>query len=473
MRAGAASIALGSLCFLVILAGCGGGGSASSVPAGDGAAGDPTPAASGHSTSPSPYPRTDGTAYTYAGTLTQTFQSFPEVTAPGTPSPEPTSVTTIAVTQQITVKADQAFNGGSGLTGYQDVETDAQSSGLKTTTSTTDTYETVAQSGSAQELLDYGTQYTDEAGDTMTTSYAPSRIEDELPEMAGASWSNGAGATVLEAIAGDSGGSPLTVQRTVANAGTYTESTTYPPNYQAIGYTGVGEIQENADGGGIYSWAAAGSPFTVEYSQPVPQPTGAPQITIAEFPNLDPTPAEAPQQSFELATWYGTSPSFYAETDKDLGSIAVPSSCKLSASLPQTAMAIQETTARLDTIVGYTEQEVQTSYVVAGYGPICTTLHDVQQLYYDFNGDQAFVFSVLTPLQITTIDETLALQPSAAASASSVRAARAAAPARAGNALSLAPALRAHFDRAVESARRRYVLAIARNLAAHQRGAQQ
>lgn len=471
MRAGAASIALGSLCFLVILAGCGGGGSASSVPlvpAGSG----PTPAASSAAPSPSPYPQTDGTAYSYAGTLTQTFQSFPEVTAPGTPSPEPTSVTTVAVTQQITVKADQAFNGGSGLTGYRDVETDAQSSGLKTTTSTTDTYETVAQSGSTQSLLDYGTEYVDEAGDTMTTSYSPSRIEDELPESAGASWSNGAGATVLEAINGDSGGSPLTVQRTVANAGTYTESTTYPPNYQAIGYTGVGQIQENADGSGIYSWVAAGAPLTVEYSQPVPQPTGSPKITVAEFPNLDPTPAEAPRQSFELAAWYGTSPSFYGETDKDLGSVAVPASCKVSSSLPQTAMAIQETTNRLDTIVGYTEQEVQTSYVAAGYGPVCTTLHDVQQLYYDFNGDQAFVFSVTTPLQITTIDETLALQPSASASASTVRASRAAAAARVTDAFSLAPALRAHFETAVEAARRRYVQAIVRNLAARRRGVQ-
>jgi hypothetical protein len=454
MRAGATSIALGSLCFLVSLAGCGGGGSASSSPPLSSAS-SPAPASSASDpTPPSSYPQTNGSTYTYAGVLTQTFQSFPEVTAPGTPSPEPTSVTTTNVTQQITIETNQAFNNGSGLTDYHDAETDAQSSGLKTTTSTTDTYETIAQSGSAQELLDYGSQYADEAGDTMTTSYSPQRVEDELPETAGAAWSNGAGSTVLEAIDGDANGSPLTVQRTVANTGTYTENTTYPQGYEANGYTGVGEIQENADGGGIYSWVSEGSPFTVEYSQPVPQATGSPEITIAEFENLDPTPAEAPVQSFQLPTWYGTSPSFYNEADKDLGSVTVPASCNLSSSFPQTATAVQETTNRLDTIVGYTELEVQTSYNVAGFGPVCTTLHDVQQLYYDFNGDQAFTFSTLTPLQITTVDETLALQPASSSTTTSARVR-----------FVPAPALRAHFDRVVEMVRRQHAQAIARILA--------
>ncbi|MDE2483526.1 MAG: hypothetical protein KGN02_15220 [bacterium] len=449
-----------------MLAGCGGGAGSTTPPLAG--SGNPATSVSAATPTPSPSSQTGSAAYTYAGTLTQTFQSFPEVAAPGTPSPEPTSVTTIDVTQQISVKDDQAFNGGSGLTDYHDVETDAQSSGLKTTTSTTDTYETVAQSGSAQNLLDYGSVYADEAGDTMTTSYAPARIEDELPESGGASWSNGAGATIEEAIAGDASGSPVTVQRVVANAGTYSESTTYPPGYQAIGYTGVGDIQENADGSGSYAWVAVGSPLTIEYSQPVPQPTGAPQITIAEFTNLDPTPAEAPSQSFSFASWYGFSPSFYGETDKDLGSVAVPASCNLGSQLPQTANAIQQTTNRVDTIVGYTEQEVQTTYVVAGESPVCTTLHDVQQIYYDFNGDQAFVFSALTPLQITTIDETLAMQNSTTVASR----AKQAATARAGGMPSLAPALRAHFDRAVENARRRQVQVIARMLALHQRGVQ-
>jgi hypothetical protein len=463
MRGGASFIALSSLCFLVAMTGCGGGGSGSSYvpPAGTGTKTGTSSQTSATAT-PSPYPQTNGATYVYAGTLTQTFVSYPEVVAPGTPSPEPTSVTVTDVTQQITIETNQAFNGGSGLTDYHDAETDALASGLKTTTSTTDTYETIAQSGSSSELLDYGSQYADESGDTMTTQWQPQRVEDELPEATGTKWSNGAGASIQEAIAGDSSGSPVTVQRTIANIGTYTEDTTYPQGYEAVGYTGVGTIQENSDGSGSYAWVTEGEPITIEYSAPVPQPTGSPQITVAEFPNLLPPPDETPSESFELGAWYGVSPAFYNESDVDLGSIAVPASCSLSSSLPQTAQAIQETTNTLDTVIGYTETTTQTTYVAAGYGPVCTVLSDQQQLYYDFNGDQAFAFATLTPLEITTTAETLALQPGSSTSVS----------ARSRVATSsLAPALRAHFERAVEQVRRRNVQTIARLLATHTFGA--
>lgn len=468
MRAGAASIALGSLCFLVLLAGCGGGGSGSSYapPMGGGSssasATNPTP-------SPSPYPQLDGAAYTYAGTLTQTFVSYPEVVPPGSPSPEPTSVTVTNVTQQITLKTNQTFNGTSGLTDYHNAETDALASGLKTTTSTTDTYETVTQSTPVAQLQNYGSQYEDEAGDTMTTAYVPQRVEDEIPETAGAQWSNGAGAQIEEAIAGDSGGSPVTVARTVTNAGNYTENTTYPAGYSAPSYTGVGQIQENSDGSGSYAWVSEAEPITIEYSVPVPQASGSPLITVGVFANLDPTAAEAPVESFSLASWYGPTPAFYNEIDKDLGSTAVPAACGLSSSLPQTATAIRETIDTLDTIVGYTEQETQTTYVANGYGPICTQLSDTQQAYYSFTGDQAFVFATLTPLQITTISETLGLQTSTSSTSAAKRALLASTSGAATP--NFAAALRAHFQHVVETARRHNVQALMRFALTHHLGA--
>jgi hypothetical protein len=471
MRAGASSIALGSLCFLVAIAGCGGGGGSNSgLPAT--APGGSTPAGSTSTTAtptPAPYPSSNGTALVYSGTLTQTFQSFPEVVAPGSPSPEPTSVTTENVTQQVTVLSNQAFNGGSGLTDLHSVETDAYTSGLKSTTSTTDTFETVAQSGSSQQLLNYGSQYQDEAGDTMTTSYAPQRIEDELPETGGAQWSNGAGATVLQAIAGDSAGSAITVSRTVSTSGTYSETTTYPQGYEDLGYTGTGNIQENADGSGSYGWVANQAPITIEFGAPRPQVTGAPLIPIAEYAYLDPPPGATPADSFTLPDWYGFTPAFYNESDLDLGTVAVPSSCKLSSTLPQSATAIQETISRTDTILGYTEQEVQTSYVSGSYGPVCTTLQDTQTLYYDYNGDQPYVFTTVPPLEIASIAETLALQPQSATTASTASttkisaATKTSASATTSTPFDVAPALRARFDRAVEDARRRVVTAMARS----------
>jgi hypothetical protein len=456
MRAGALVLPLGSLCFLVAIAGCGGGNASSSIP---------VTVSTAAASSPAPLPSSNGDELVYSGTLTQTFQNFPEVVPPGSPSPEPTSVTTENVTQQITVLSNQAFNGGTGLTDLHSVETDAQASGLKTTTSTTDTYETTAQAGSTSQLLDYGSQFADEAGDTMTTSYQPQRIDDELPETAGATWTNGAGAQVDQALAGDASGSAITVAQTINPNGTYSEATTYPPNYSAPGFTGVGQIQENADGSGTFAFVANDAALTIEYSEPVPQATGSPLITIAEFGGLDPTAADQPNASFTLSDWYGSAPAFYSEADRDLGTVTVPSSCALSSSFPQSAAAIQETITRTDTILGYTEQEVQTSYVSSGVGPLCTVLQDTQTLFYDFNGDQAAVFTATPPLEIASVAETLALQPASASTSTATAKTRAKSTSISSlshTQFDVAPALRVRFDRAVEIARRRIVNALAR-----------
>ena len=451
MHRGAKSIARSSLCFLLVgflaaLAGCGGGNASSTVPA---LALSPAAAKSAASPTPLPstYPLGNGETLVYAGKLTQTFQSFPEVVPPGTPSPEPISVTKLKVSQKISVRTNQSFNGGSGLADLHDAEIDADISGLETTTSTTDTYETATSS----QLANYGSKYVDESGDSMTVSYAPQRIEDELPEKGGAQWTNGAGASVLEAIAGDKRGSPVTVSRTVHGDGTYSESTTYPKGYSAPGYTGVGQIQENTDGSGSYAFVANGSAITIEYSQPVPQPTGPPLIKIAEYAQLDPTASSTPELLGSLPAWYGTAPPFYNEIDRDLGTVAVPADCKLRARFPKSATEIQETIDTTDTVLGYTEEEVETNYVAARYGVLCSRLQDTQSLYYDFNGDQPFVFSLIPPLEITKVSETLALQPSSTlvrSTSSRSAFAQSIAPA-------VAPALRAGFERSVEAARRR------------------
>jgi hypothetical protein len=404
--------------------------------------------------SPSPYPHADGDVFVYAGTLTQTFQTFPEVVAPGTPSPEPTAVTTQNVAQTITLRANQSFNGGSGLFDLHSAETDTLTSGLKTTNSTTDTYEAIAQAGSASQLVNYGSQFVDEAGDTMTTSYSPQTIVDELPDTAGAAWSNGPGATILEALAGNTNGSSITVQRTVHSDGTYVEKTTYPQGYSAPGYTGVGQIQENPDGSGTFAWVANSSAITLEYSQPVPQPTGSPLITVAEFAGLDPTPANPPNVSFQLPAWYGNSPAFYSESDRDLGVVPVPASCALNAQFPQQATAIAQTIDRTDAILGYTEHQTTTNYVANGYGTLCTVYNDTQNLYYDFNGDQAFVFTARPPLEIATVTETLSLQPGSTTASARIHTARAG---TGTVSLDMSAALRAGFDRTVHSQRHQRV----------------
>ncbi|MBV8637504.1 MAG: hypothetical protein JO322_05420 [Candidatus Eremiobacteraeota bacterium] len=375
----------------------------------------------------SPYPTSGGTTMAYAGTLTQSFQTFTEVVGPSS-SPEPVSTSTQKVSQAITVQGNQSFNGVNGLFDLHAAENDADSSGLKTTTSTTDTYEALAANGSGSQLLQYGSLFVDEAGDSTTTTYSSPLILDQLPEMGGALWTNSPAASIQQALAGNSNGSSVTVQRTIHSDGSYAENTTYPPGYSFPGYTGVGQIQENTDGSGTFAFVSNTRPLTIEYSVPVPQPTGSPLITVAEFPYLDPTAGSTPPPApygavFQLPDWYGSAPQFYNETDRDLGQLNIPSSCNLNAQYPQTAYAIQQVIDRTDTILGYTEHRASTNYVAGGYGTLCSMTTDTITLYYDFSGDQAYAFSSKLPLEIDTVNETLALQPSPSAPAARTKAA--------------------------------------------------
>jgi hypothetical protein len=427
--------------------------------------------ASGPGPSPSPYPRTPGDSFVYSGQLQQAFQSFPEL-APPSASPEPISQTTENVTQTVTVATNQTFNGASGLTDLHSAETDALTSGLKTTTSTTDTYESApAQTGTSAQLLGYGSQFTDEAGDTISTLLAPAIVLDQLPETAGAQWSNGAAATIDEALAGNTTGSSITVVRNVNADGSYSESTTYPPSYSLPGFTGVGKIQENADGSGVFSFQQNGRfSTTLAYSKPEPQPSGPPLIIVKVYAGQDTT--VAPKQTLGIPTWYGNVPALYNETDLDQGTQTIPAACNLASSLPKQGTALAQTIARTDTVLGYTEQETTTTYVAPGYGVLCTVATDKQTTYYDFNGDQASVFTATPPFQITTVSETLALQSSSviAGTMTSSSSSRTSSAARSTSAalpaFNVAPALHANFERAVRAAHRNRAARLAQSLAA-------
>jgi hypothetical protein len=405
---------------------------------------------------PATYPYTAGSTFVYGGTLAQSFQSFPEVVAPGSPSPEPIATTLVDVSQTVTVKSNQTFDGTPNLTDLHLAETDAQASGLESTTSTTDTYEAVPGAGATAQLLDYGSNYADESGDTVSTLLTQPTVVDELPELAGAQWTNGPAATIDEALAGNATGSAITVVRTVNPDGTYSEKTTYPPNYSGIGVTGVGAIQENADGSGTFVIASNGSTLTLTYSPPEPQPSGSPLITVNEYNGTDTT--AAPTQTFQIPSWYGPAPALYAESDRDLGVVSVPHACGLGSPLPASATEISQSISRTDTILGYLETETTNAYVAPGYGVVCTTFSDKQTAIYDFNGDEPFVFTGAPPLEITTSSETLALQPSSTIATSVQR-----------RPASLAVALRARFEHGILAARERRIGALMRRAMNHRR----
>lgn len=467
MRAGVMPIALSLICFLSLCA-CGGGGGTTAIPG----AASVTPTSSAPGTPPTPapsYPRAPGDTLVYSGQLQQTFEGFPKIVAPSEP-PEPNGTTTQNVTQTVSVQANQTFNGTSGLIDLHAAETDALASGLKTTTSTTDTYEAIPASAGGP-LLSYGSQFSDEAGDTVSTLYSPAVVLDQLPETAGAQWSNSPGATIDEAVGGNSTGSPITVVRTVNGDGSYTEKTTFPNSYDATNYTGATLIQENTDGSGMIQFVLNGRPYTILNSVPEPQPTGPPAITLTVIQSLNATAPAA--GTIPVPAWYGMAAALYNETDQDQGPQTIPASCALDKSFPAQGTALVQTITRTDTVVGYTEKQTTTTYVSPGYGPLCTILSDTQTAYYDYSGDQGGNFTLAPPFEITTTTETLALAPSsfiAGTTNASASSTKRLASVSGVPAYGLAPALRASFDRTVRNERRDRVARFAVALAKRAKG---
>ncbi|HEX8805391.1 MAG TPA: hypothetical protein VF741_00525, partial [Candidatus Aquilonibacter sp.] len=124
---------------------------------------------------------------------------------------------------------------------------------------------------------------------------------------------------------------------------------------------------------------------------------------------------------FTIASWYPQVPPVLAsDTYLDAGTVAVPSTCNVAATLAQTGSVIEVTEARtrLDTIFGELETYQAASYVSSAYGVLCVVVNDDLQYYYDFSGQTSSVFNFSsTPLEETVLTETLGLQSAQLATA--------------------------------------------------------
>lgn len=381
----------------VALSACGGGGSSGgALPSGPA----PQPAASASASPGSTAPLNPGQSFAYTGTLLQTqFRSQP--------APMPTATTLVTVQQTGTVKDQQAFNGTTGLYDGSVAETDTTL--LQTSTSQTDTYygfSTPASNGSTQ-LLEYGSTWADDNSDTLTYTYASPLVLDELPETSGASWTNSPAATILEDDTTNANG-PAFFSKQVVNAnGSYTETTTYPPAYA----TGSSVITQNADGSGsITNVAGAGA---VVFGAPQPQGDGTYVLPYSVYSVPSPGPNDQPSVSQNIPAWFTVPPTLFSETDSDLGSQPIPSACHAPSSIAS-AIEIQRTISRVDTILGYTETQTTSDYRIPTSGVVCVVMNDTQNQYYDWNGDVQHIFSP-TPIQVNTIAETLGLTSGASA----------------------------------------------------------
>ncbi len=386
-----------AVCLCGFLAACGGGGGGGSTPP----------------TSPTPTPKPTGTPYAFGDSFAFSgSQTIADTFAYPSPSPYPSTNTTATVNETVTVGASPDPYGPLGAGDFHTIETDTAA--LVTHTTTTDAW--LDTSGS--NLLEYGYTTVDDSGDSLAASYTSPAIQDELPETNGATWSNGAGITYNEK---DADGTAST--RTYAANGTYTESTTTTAGVQST-------IGENADGSGNITTNGAyldGSvnslaftapknnqvTVTVNFVQPPsPTPAGIGSPTPSPAPTITPRVYTAP-------AWYGTTtPVLYSQTTKVTIGIAYPASCGVPSGYGSSGNQLVQTTNRLDTIIGYTDAQTQTTYTNPQYGPVCVVLSDVQNAYYDYQDDFAtattFHFHFPgTPLSSSTLSQTLTLQSGA------------------------------------------------------------
>ena len=132
-------------------------------------------------------PIDSGDAFAFAGTTTQSYV-YRNVTPP------PTSSTTYAVTQNVSVTGPTSYAGQSGVSDFKTVEVDSQPN--QTITVTTYTYYGTAAYQSSTGFYTYGYTSADTNGQQLAVTYPAPLLLDVLPEAAGATWTNGAAETL-------------------------------------------------------------------------------------------------------------------------------------------------------------------------------------------------------------------------------------------------------------------------------------
>lgn len=375
----------------------------------------PTPTPTPTPTPPPARPASNGDSFAYAGTLVRGFVRNAE---PGLPLPTPVQTNaqtfTSAVTQKVAVTTGASFGGATNLTDFKTVETDAQVSPAKTTIVTSDAYSNYPVGGSGNVRAVATVATTSDGAKFVTAFGTGNGLVDVLPEVTGPIGPPNNASLVTSELDPDG----TTTTRTTNPDGSYSESSKYPDGTSAL-------ATEAADGTGTYSLPLFG--FGTSPSMPTTPntvltvgaivPAAAPlpayiPITIVYSPALL-APATPPPTMRKVGDWYpGTPPQppvLASETYVDTGSQPIPAACNVSAALATSGNALVQTISKTDTIFGEIESLTTTSYVAAA-GVVCTQLVDSVTQYYDYSGQTFRTLATFsTPLQITTVTETLGL----------------------------------------------------------------
>lgn len=375
----------GALIFAAGLVACGGGGGG-----GSSSSGGAPPTASPTSTPPV------GNQFTYTGTLTETdTYTYP------TPSPFPSTNASATVSLSVTVTSSPAPFTTPTNDPYDIYYSEQDAFPTETDVSTTDTWAATTSSA----IDEYGSEVTNGSGstaETLTWVYSAPYVLDELPETNGASWTNSPEGYSTEDDPGD-----LTISRYVESAGNYNETQELAGGYNLV-------ITENADGSGTYSGTVLDTFGLVDFTYSAP--SGGKVTVSVVF--ASPSPPATPIPPYVIATppaWYGSTPTFYSESDTDTNPATFPGSCNVPAAYGTSGNMIKRTIDSLDTILGYTETQTYESYDNSAQSIVCIVMNDVQTYYYDYLDDteqsyEDFAAFVGTPQQTATTSETVGLQ---------------------------------------------------------------
>jgi hypothetical protein len=397
----------------------------------------------------SPHPAATGDTFRFTGTTTQTVTY-----AVPTSSPEPATSQSASVTQNITVTATACPSATgnitfscSGQVDFHTAETDAYPD--QSLYPTTDAW--YALNGSNQWVL-YGSNISDGSGDTFETSYGGTPyILDKLPETQGASWSNPGALNYMEVDSDNSvteqqinsDGSYLLTQTTGGGYGLgITTSATGASTYAGGCVAAVTGICTAAFSplGAIPNTCTAsttGSPcgsyyetWNSGYYGIIVQAPSSGKITVDVQKTPSPTATFTPSAIATPHAWYTPMPGnlLYSEADSiPQTSATIPTACNVPATFGSTGNEIQQTIEAIDPVIGYISNETINTWVVAGFGPVCIQMTNVEDEYYNWANDTdrptgtgrnwgTYVFSPFgatsgtTPASVETITETLTLQ---------------------------------------------------------------
>lgn len=320
---------------------------------------------------------------------------------------------------------NQTFNGVSGLTAVTSaISLQGCADGAEQVTET-DYFAQLRSSSSigtsetalVGSTLQYAKPPIGGQAETVTVLFGtPGLVVNELPLQPGRTWTSAATRTVTS-----TSGTDYQDTLTVKADGSYNdalvelngifpyESTTTVENSDGSGsITNIDGANASASPSGESLSAPAGNAVTISPFGTPAIPPDAPSPTPCPTPNGTPCPPSKLPTPYPQYAWYPYTPSVSKPletiTSTDKGSVALPSSCTISATLPTSAELIETIDSTLDVWRG-TTTATSDAYLDSHDGLLCLNVY-VSFSAYIFGSTSADT----TPVQTTTLTFTDSLQ---------------------------------------------------------------